>query len=286
MSAPDAVTFISAGAITDSNGGANNITATTANLTAGTNIGTAVDPIETDVAILNATSGGGGVFITEANAVTINNVVAAGGNIVVSNTTGDMTINTLTASTGGIDLTATAGSILDGNGAANNLTAAADSALRAMGGVVGLSTDPVEVNINPGILGVAATGQIAGVSVDIDGTVLPSNTLTILNSPSGQVIFNGNILNPPAAPPINVGNATSAIFGVNPQRLNEEQSSIETLLNSVDDLAFESEAQDCELVGRLAKEGQITRSSAAGEKPTGYQVQKNTQRRAAVSRCE
>ena len=84
-------------------------------------------------------------------------MVANGGSGAISNSTGDMVINAI-SSTDGIDLLAAGGSIFDGNGAANNLTAAADSNLRALGGVIFLSTDPIEVNINPGLLGVAATG--------------------------------------------------------------------------------------------------------------------------------
>jgi hypothetical protein len=52
------------------------------------------------------------------------------------------------------------------------------------------------VNIGRGILGVAATGEMGGVSVDINGTVLPSGTLTLLNSAPGEVIFNSKVLSP------------------------------------------------------------------------------------------
>jgi hypothetical protein len=250
VSAPNVVTVTSAGAITDSNGGANNITANTATLAATTSIATAADPIQTDVVTLNATNTGGGVFIAEKDAVTINSVLAGGGNIAISNTTGDMTINTLTSTAGRIDLTATAGSILDGNGAANNITAGADSVLRALGGVIGLSADPIEVNINPGTLGVEASGQIAGVSVNVDGTVAPGNTLTVLNVPPGQVIFNGNILNPPAPviPPINF---TWVFSEVNSPYPNENGPLTELVVSNTDDKEFDTELVPCQTAGKL-----------------------------------
>jgi filamentous hemagglutinin family protein len=247
VTAPDMVTVTSAGAISDTNGAANNISATTTNLTAAANIGTAVDPIEMNVATLNATSTGGGVFIAEADGVTVNNVLAGGGNIVITNSTGDMTINALTATAGGIDLTANAGSILDGNGAANNISAVADSTLSALGGVIGLSADPIEVNINPGTLSVEATGQIGGVSVDINGTVLPADTLTLLSPAPGNVIFNGNVLNPSTAPVNNATNFTWVISNVDSQRVNENDSLTESLVENDGEAGFEAELEDCEI---------------------------------------
>jgi len=228
VTSPNTLTITSAGGITDTNGAAANISTNTANLTASANIGTSGDPIETTVGTLNATAMAGGISITEADGVTLNNIVAGGGNVTISNTAGDMIINSITATAGGIDLTAAAGSILDGNGAANNLTAVADSNLRALGGVIGLNTDPIEVNINSGLLGVAATGQVGGVSVDINGTVLPSGALTLLNSPPGEVIFNSRVLNPS---PVNLPNLTGIAAELNPQRANEDDYSTELLLD-------------------------------------------------------
>jgi hypothetical protein len=78
--------------------------------------------------------------MAEADGLTVNSVVANGGNVAISNSTGDMVIHAISTA-GGIDLLAAGGSIFDGNGAATNLTAVADSNLRALGGVIGLSTD-------------------------------------------------------------------------------------------------------------------------------------------------
>ena len=167
-----------------------------------------------------AVAGTGNIDIRNNGALLVTNAGAVNGNIVISNNTGDITINTLTAAAGGIDLTANGGSILDGNGAANNLIAATDSALRALGGVVGLAPDALEVEINGGTLGVAAASQVAGVSANINGTVLPSDTLAILNSPPGQVIFNGRVLNPPP-PSIDLESLFRVTSDLNPQRASE-----------------------------------------------------------------
>ena len=183
----------SAGAIQDGNGAANNITATS--LSALSMTGTTLDTAIDNLSSANVT-GTGSIDIRNSADLFVTNASAVNGEITISNNTGDLTINTLTATTGGIHLTAKGGSILDGNGAALNLTASKDSTLQGLGGVVGLATDAIEVNISGGTLGVAATGEVTGVSVNIDGTVLPTDTLAILNAPPGQVIFNGRVLNP------------------------------------------------------------------------------------------
>ena len=111
------------GAILDGDASAINITATTANLIAASNIGTAVDPLETNVGTLNASTTSGGYF-NEANAVTLANIPAGGGNdIAFSNTSGNMTVNSVTTAGGAVTLASPSGAILDGNGAASNVTA-------------------------------------------------------------------------------------------------------------------------------------------------------------------
>ncbi len=205
------------GTITDANGPAANITATTANLT-GASVGTAGDPMDTSVGTLNATTTAGGIYVTQANAVTLGNVVAGAGDVTITNTTGDMTINIVTATTGGVNLTAAGGSILDGNGAANNLTASANSTLNALGGVIGVAADPIDVNVTGATLGVAATNQLGGISATLNGTVLPSNSLIILNSPPGLVLFNGIALNPPPTP-LNLGLLTGTAVYLNPETI-------------------------------------------------------------------
>jgi hypothetical protein len=72
-------------------------------------------------------------------------------------------------------------------------------------GVIGTSKDPLDVNINPGELAVSAGGAIDGISVAINGTVLPSGTMILLNEPPGLVLLN---FRPVGGPP----GALEAIF--------------------------------------------------------------------------
>jgi len=248
--------LVSAGSLLDTNAGANNIMASATDLTAGGHIATTVDPLETAVETLNAAAATGGIFIAESDGITLNNVVAGGGQVRVSNTTGNMIVNTLTATAGGIDLTAAAGSILDGNGATINLTATGDSTLKATGGVIGLAQDPIEVNINPAMLGVAATGQIAGVSVNIDGTVSPGNTLTLLDSAPGQVIFNGAALNL-SSPVVNLEMLSEVASNLDMQEVNEPGYFSPLLLDILDDDFFAREPDYWELDENLKQDLEV-----------------------------
>jgi hypothetical protein len=81
-----------------------------------------------------------------------------------------------------------------------------------------VGADPIEVNVNGATLGVAATNQIGGISATLNGTVLPSNTLLILNNPPGLVLFNGVTLNPPPSP-LNLGLLTGTAVYLNPDSI-------------------------------------------------------------------
>ena len=179
------------GSILDGNSGANNLTASTANLSAANSIGTTGDPLDTTVNVLNASTTAGGIFVSEADAVTLGTVSATGGNIAISNSTGDMTITSVSAPAGTVDLSALGGSILSGGGAGPHLTAGGNSTLQAFNGVVGTQAAPINVAVNPGTLSIRATTAVAGISAFLTGTVLPGNMLTLLNVPPGLVCFNG-----------------------------------------------------------------------------------------------
>ncbi|MGQ0810828.1 MAG: hypothetical protein ACT4OO_06335, partial [Nitrospiraceae bacterium] len=180
---------VAGGAIQDGDGTAINITGTTVSLTAGTGVGTVADPLEINVSTLNSTSGSGGIFVSEIDAMTLGTILTSAGNVAISNGAGDITINSVTATTGGVDVTS-AGSILSG-GAGPHLTAGASSTLQALNGVVGTVAAPINAAINPGTLSIRATGAVSGVSGFLTGTVLPSNQLTLLNVPPGLVCING-----------------------------------------------------------------------------------------------
>ncbi|MBI4970524.1 MAG: hypothetical protein HZC17_01605 [Candidatus Omnitrophica bacterium] len=140
------------------------------------------------------------VTLVDTNAVTLTSIVTSGGGSVDVTSGGNMTVNVVNAGTGAITLTTTgAGSILDGNGAANNLTAGTNSTLNA-GGTIGTALKALDVVITGATLTVGAGGIDTGVSINIDGTVTPSNTLNVPVFPPGQVLFNGNPITPPTPP--------------------------------------------------------------------------------------
>ena len=107
------------------------------------------------------------------------------------------------------------------------------------------------MNINPGMLGVAATGQVGGVSVHISGTVSPTNTLTLLNSPPGEVIFNSRVLNPS---PINLPNLIGIAAELNPQRVNEDDYFTDLLLDVLGEDFFKAQPFYCKLDDSLQVE--------------------------------
>ncbi len=97
---------------------------------------------------------------------------------------------------GPVSVTATAGSVLDGNGAAVNVAAGAATLQAA--GVIGTLADPLEIAVG-GLADTNANGAQAGVSVDINGTT-GDNTLHFALTVPGQIFFNGVLLHSPAPP--------------------------------------------------------------------------------------
>ncbi|MDD3926044.1 MAG: filamentous hemagglutinin N-terminal domain-containing protein, partial [bacterium] len=124
--------------------GAGSITAGTATLTAGTYIGTTDNAVATDVDELILTAGNGGIFISEATAVTLTATASgAGSSIRVTNDAGDMTLKQVAAA-GEIYLQ-TAGNLIDGNGGAVNITGS--SAVLNAGVAIGAAGDAIETNV-------------------------------------------------------------------------------------------------------------------------------------------
>ncbi len=114
------VTLTSAGAILDGNGAANNISANSLFLTASNGIGSA-DALETAVSSLTATNGSNDIGIDNTGNLAANSLINNGGNITLNNDS-DLTLGTIQALGNTVTLTS-AGAILDGNGAANNISA-------------------------------------------------------------------------------------------------------------------------------------------------------------------
>ena len=182
------------------------------NLVSNTGIGTAANPLETYSNNINAHANGTGAINLAETALGVNlvNVTTANGGIAVTSADGNLDASLVSATGGGVSLTTTGSGDVRVNrvvatGAVNvtsvanivelNSDAAADvvsnvdSTLRANGGNIG-ATNALEVDI-AGTLSVLATGQVGGVSIRINGTVSPTNTLLLLNTPPGQVLFNG-----------------------------------------------------------------------------------------------
>jgi len=117
-----------------------------------------------------------------------------------------------------VNVIASGGSVFSAVGSATNLTAGANSTLQAYNGVVGTQAAPITVAVNPGTLGIRATTAIGGISAFLTGTVFPSNTLTLLNSPPGLVCFNGCPV--PSSPVSNLSALATSTFGyLNPETI-------------------------------------------------------------------
>jgi len=227
-------TLIASGSITGS-GTAPNLTAGTTSLSA-TSIGTTNSPVATALSgPLTATASNGAVNLSNSGGtLTLADVSSsgAGNNVNLSNSGGNMLIGTISSS-GGINLLTTAGSILSNTtGTAPNLTATTNSTLIANNGTIGTSTNPLNVSISNGTLGVSASSTLNSISVDINGTVSPVNTLGILTgssvpATSGQVVYNGVCLNCTANGSVVASTLfSSSLNGVNFGLLNPESQGL------------------------------------------------------------
>ncbi len=165
------VTLTASGAITQSSG---TLTADTATLTAGTNIGANGSELATSATELDLTASDGGVYVEEADAVTVT-ASASGSNkdIEVSNTTGDMTLN-LVSATGDVTLTATAGSLVDNNGSSTNVsgsrvTLTADTAIGTSGDTIETDVDTLDATSQGGGLYVTEQSGLARLDAEATG---------------------------------------------------------------------------------------------------------------------
>lgn len=116
--------------------------------------------------------------------------LSAGGNISLTAGGNVVTVGEISGANVGI---VTGGSILDGNGNANDLTATAGASLRAEG-IIGTLANPFEVTVSGGQLRVSALDHLGFVSAVINGSVAPVDILTMLNRPPGDVYYNGQKL--------------------------------------------------------------------------------------------
>lgn len=148
------------------------------------------------------TTNGVVVLTSTSTATTATNVVAAGTNRNASITerTGSLTVNTVSA-TGRASLTATLGSILDGNAAANNITAAS-AAISAVAGGVATAADPLETTV-ANLEGAAGNGFFVANSSDltIGGVIGALNGITATGGNVSVMVTGQAILNEPVTAP-------------------------------------------------------------------------------------
>jgi len=181
-----------AGSVLDENTGvantnsdfkANNLT-----ITAGADIGAAIDPIEATAASLTATAGGNTYIAGTGD--TILNMTSTNGSINFG-TTGNITLGHAFAGNGQVNLTA-GNSILSQGGPAVRVIAN-DQIKFIAGGVVGTASTPIQVQLNnPGNLVLGVSGQIGMLSANILGNFTRSS-VQFLNTPPGLALLNGTV---------------------------------------------------------------------------------------------
>ena len=136
------------------------------------------------------------ITVNADDAVTVNNDLTATSSAAITATQGDVTVAATVDGGDLITVEATQGSIVQG---ANGLLTADEGTLTA-GTIIGTLDDPLDVNITDGPLVVTARDfdPLNGISVNIIGSVTPSNTLTevIGDQSPGAVLFNGRSVRP------------------------------------------------------------------------------------------
>ncbi|MEK7425616.1 MAG: hypothetical protein AAB131_17445, partial [Actinomycetota bacterium] len=165
--------------------------ATDLRLNAGGAIGTLANPVTTDIVRLFAFTQNGGVFVSEASGLIIENVIARegvapdntprldGGQVVVGNPTtagtfdvsiltgGNVVLGTAT-SPDVLTITITVGTILDGNGSDNNLLA--QGVFLTSPGDIGQAANQIDINSESTVATVTASGSVY-LSLGNPGTV-------------------------------------------------------------------------------------------------------------------
>ncbi len=139
--------------------------------------------------VLQANTTSGSVNLTSAGGTLVARGVSAFGDVNLTATGGSIRLDQVMA-TGAATVDASVAVVEQGSDAGSDLTAGANSVIRA-GSTIGVA-NALEVFVTNASLSVLAGGQSGGVSVRIDGTVSPTNTLIVLTPPPpGSVLFNG-----------------------------------------------------------------------------------------------
>jgi len=170
------------------NAGTGTITLTGGSIVQNANVSTA------GTGAITATATTGSITMADG---TISSTAAGTGDITYT-AAGTITLATLSAG-GAATVNSTGGSILDGNIAPLNVATSAGATLQAGGGVIGTLVAPIDVQVT-NLANVNATGQIGGVSININGTT-GDNTLHFPSTVPGRIYFNGVLLYPLSPPP-------------------------------------------------------------------------------------
>jgi hypothetical protein len=207
LAAGQTATLSAAGEMIDGNGVAVNVTASTASLSA-SKIGTSLDKIETSVGTLSAAATSGGVFLTEADGLTLDIVQALGSGSDVDITAGGtIVLGTITSKGDGVVLTSTNGQISDNNGGAVDIVAKTLT-ISATNGVISIETDVTQVTssggsgpvslTNLGALEITApslsggNGSFSGSSITIAD--IAGNSVTLPTGASLTLTATGNVV--------------------------------------------------------------------------------------------
>jgi len=180
VAAPDQVVLVAGGSIAAAVPANTAISASGATLDAGAGIG----PLNTSLATLSATAAGGGLSISNSRALNLSSAAATDDITVTAS--GNLTIGAVSAPGKTVTLTSN-GEIIDGNGAATNVTA---NAANLSGSKIGASGAAIGTAVNELTLSASA----GGIYVDNAATNLKLISATSVGSGADVVISNtGNI---------------------------------------------------------------------------------------------
>lgn len=174
--------------------GSSRITAGSATLTAqgtGSTVGSSGTALGLSVGSLTASSGTGGMFLTQAGSLSLGNL-ATTGDLSVTATAGDLTLGAMSyGGTSALTLNATAGRILAGGGTLTGSSSASSVTLNAAHGI-GTDVAPIVINASSGnsvTANVTGTGSLYLSSV---GTMNGGLTTSVADGAT-QVTAAGNI---------------------------------------------------------------------------------------------
>lgn len=190
LSAGTTASLTAAGSITNDANASNEVSAPDATLSAGGAIGTSGSRIDTRFDTLTATAGNGGVFLREANGLTLTSVTSTGGTNAVNivSTTGSITVVEVTAA-GTATLQASAGSILD-DGSNATLITGTGATLTAGNGSVGTTTGLFEIDLSVPTLAASAIG--GSVVVHNDGALAVTSIVASGSGTNNVTVTNGS----------------------------------------------------------------------------------------------